>query len=264
MADSVVAAAAHEGADFVLGLLHDLRAAAGAGEDVDGVVGAVGLLISAHGHCDPVILRSAQHLALTRAHTHHRVGNAPHTDFLANGVALAQQVIHNVVAHNHVVGGFFIVGRGEPAAEVDVEVVERDHGPGDAADAGVGAGVSVVDDGALAVEAGADFGALGAAVADGFVVFHAEDLALLVAEVVFGREDDAGHLSDGEDVGAVADELGADVGVGAVDQRDDHDDRGHAHHHADQREDGAQLVSPQGLERESKGLNQLHGSAFSA
>jgi hypothetical protein len=44
--------------------------------------------------------------------------------------------------------------------------------------------------------------------------------------------------------------------VGAVDQGDDHDDRGHAHHHADEREDGAELVGPEGLQREFEGLTE--------
>ncbi len=61
-------------------------------------------------------------------------------------VAVAQQVVHDVVAHDDVVGGVVFVGGGKAAAQGDVDVVQREHGPGIAAHVGVVAGVAVVDD----------------------------------------------------------------------------------------------------------------------
>jgi hypothetical protein len=37
---------------------------------------------------------------------------------------------------------------------------------------------------------------------------------------------------------------------------------GHGHYHADQRENGAHLVGPQGLQREFDGLTEEHDPAF--
>ncbi len=104
------------------------------------------------------------------------------------------------------------------------------------------------------VQQRAHFAAFRAVVAHRPVVLDAQDLALLVAKVVVGGEDHARHARYGKHVGAIAGELGGHVAVGAVHQRDDHDHRGHAHHHPDQRQNGAQLVRPQRLQREFEGL----------
>jgi len=84
----------------------------------------------------------------------------------------------------------------------------------------------------------------------------------IVLEVLFGGEDHARHAAHGKDIRAIGDDLGGDIGICAVDQRDDHDDRGHAHDYAEQREDGAHLAGPQGLQREFKGLRKCHDPAL--
>ncbi len=146
------------------------------------------------------------------------------------GVAVAQQVVHNVVSHNHVVGSLVVVSGGKAAAQCNVQVVERNHRPRNAANPGVAAGVPVENHAAGAVQSHTHLAALRARVPNRFVVFDAQNLALLKPQVLLGREDHARHPPHRKHVGAVAHELGAHIVVGAVHQRNDHDDRGHAHH----------------------------------
>src|ERR1035437_6328311 len=117
LADRVVAAGAHQHPHLVLGPLHRLGIiGAGASVDVYRVIEAVGLLVGGDGHGHPVVLRLAQHLALAVAHAHDGVRDAAYPYLLAEGVAVAQQVVHNVVTHNDVVGRLVVVGGGKAAA----------------------------------------------------------------------------------------------------------------------------------------------------
>jgi hypothetical protein len=144
----------------------------------------------------------------------------------------------------------------------NVQVVKVNHGPGNATHVGIGAGVAVVGDIGGAFNIRPHLGTFGAVVAHRVIVLDEQLLALLVLEILLGGEDHSGHLAHRKDVSAVADELGGNVGVGAVDQGDDHDERGHGHHHAQQRKDGAHLVGPQGLQREFDCLTEEHSPAF--
>ena len=139
----IVAARTHDHAHFVFGALHDLRLAVGAGIDVDRIVIAVDLLVGGDGYGDPVVLRLAEGLALAVADSDDGEGDAVDANFFADRIAVAQQVVDNVVSNNGVVGGVFVVGWGKAAAQRDVDVVERKHGPRVAAHAGIVAGVAV-------------------------------------------------------------------------------------------------------------------------
>jgi hypothetical protein len=90
------------------------------------------------------------------------------------------------------------------------------------------------------------------------VVVDGDDLALLVRHVVGVAGDDGGLLGDGEDVGALLVDLGGDVNLRAVDEGHDGDERGDADDHAEQREHGAQLVRPEGLEGDAECFFGLH------
>ena len=69
----------------------------------------------------------------------------------------------------------------------------------------------------------------------------------------------AGRLEDGEDVRAVAGELGGDKRVGTIDQRDHCNHRRHTDHHAQQREHSAELVGPERLQGEPECFFGFHG-----
>jgi hypothetical protein len=71
-------------------------------------------------------------------------------------------------------------------------------------------------------------------------------------------ENDGGLLGGGKDVGPVAVNLGSDEFVDASHQGDDHDDRGHTDDHTDERENGAQLVRPERLQRDADSFSEGH------
>ncbi len=164
-------------------------------------------------------------------------------------IAVAHQVVDDVVAHDHILGGVLFVGRRKAAAEGNVDVVQRHHASrcSRARRCCCWSGRCRPRWWTWTASAPTSLQSV-AAILDGLVVLDADDLALLIFEVLFGGKNHAGHAGHREDVRAVAGELGGDVSLGALHQGEHHDDRGHAHHHADQREDGAQLVAPKGLE----------------
>ncbi len=84
---AIVAARAHDHAHLILGALHHLGIAIGAGVDVDRIVVAIDLLIGGDGDGDPVVLRLAERVALAVAHADNGIGNAVHADLFADGVA---------------------------------------------------------------------------------------------------------------------------------------------------------------------------------
>ena len=205
-----------------------------------------------------------QRLALPVAHAHNRVRNAVDANLLADRIAVAKQVVHNVVSHNHVVRAVFFVGGGKAATNHHIGIVQRNHGPRHAAHVGVGGRVPVVDHARCALEQRPNLAAFVAAVSHRLVIFETQDLALLITEVVLGVEDHAGHPRHGKHIRAMVCELGRHIPVGPVHQGNHHDHRCHPHHHANQRENGAQLVRPERLEREFDGFTELHDPAFPA
>ena len=82
------------------------------------------MLVCGDRHRNPVVLRLAEHFALARANTHNRVRNPVYADFFADRIAVAQKVIHNVVADDHIVCPVFIVGRRKAAAHRDLGTVQ--------------------------------------------------------------------------------------------------------------------------------------------
>ena len=104
--------------------------------------------------------------ALAVADADDGVGDAVDADLFADGVAVAEQVVDDVVAYDDVLGGVVLVAGREAAADGDVDVVEREHRPGVAAHAGVVAGVPVGYDVGGFAQQRADFAAFGASILD--------------------------------------------------------------------------------------------------
>jgi hypothetical protein len=264
LAGGVVAASAHHDAHLVFSALHGDGAAAGAHVDAQRVVVAVGLQVGGDGHGHPVVLRLAQRFSLAVADADDGIRDAVDANLFAEWVSIAQQVVHNVVTHNDVVGAYVVVGGRKSASYHNVEVVEQSTMVQvNATHIGISAGMAIEGDFSGAANGRAHLGTFGALVPHRLVVFVLQDLALLILEVLLGGETAAcGETPHAEHISAVADELGGYVVVGSVNQSDDHDDRCHAHHHAQQREDGTHLVGPQGLQREFDCLTKKHGPAF--
>ena len=103
----------------------------------------------------------------------------------------------------------------------------------------------------------------GAACGDhGAVVVEGDVAPLLKFKVFVNGDERLRHLADGDYVSAVGIDLGGDEFFGSVGERDDHDDGGDADDDAEQREDAAHLVGPEGLQCEPDAFNQFHESAF--
>jgi len=165
---------------------------------------AVGLLISADGHGHPVVLRLAQRVALALAYAHDGVGNPVHANLFADGISLAQNFVHDVIAHDRFVCAVLLVGGRKPAPHRDIDVVQRQHRPRVPAHIGIVAGVAVVEDVCRLVQRRAHIAALGTVVAHRLVVLDAHDLAPLETEIVLSAEDHARLPRYLENVSAVA------------------------------------------------------------
>ncbi len=98
--------------------------------------------------------------------------------------------------------------------------------------------------------------AAAAAVKNGAIVVVGDVFALLKLHILVDGHEGLRHLADGDDRSAVRVDLGGDELLGAVGERDHHDDRRHADNDAEQREDGAQFTAPQRLEREFDGFTE--------
>jgi hypothetical protein len=82
-----VAAGAHDGAQLVDDIVHDLAAAAGVDVDGEGCVCVVGMEKCGEGNGDPVVHAHAEHFALALADADDRIGCAIDTNFLAQRIA---------------------------------------------------------------------------------------------------------------------------------------------------------------------------------
>ena len=254
----VVAAGTDQDADLVGGGIEHGTGGARLDVDDERLRGAVALLVGGEGDGDPVILAGAKGASLLFADADDAVGRAVDAQLLAERVHADEEVIDDVGADDGDVRGVLFVAFGEAAALNDVEVLECRHLPGVAADTGVGDGLGSANDLAGGGLLGADADAALAVFRDVVVVGEEDVFAFLEALVVFGAGDELRHLGDGEDVGAVAGELGGDVGIGAVDEGDDGDDAGDADDDAQQGKHGAQLVRPERLQRNPECLFELH------
>ena len=91
------------------------------------------------------------------------------------------------------------------------------------------------------------------------VIVVGDVFALLKLDILFDRDEGLRHPADGDHRRAIGVDLRRDKLLGAVGQRDHHDDRSHADDDPEQREDAAHLVGPQRLQREFEGLFEGHG-----
>ena len=78
-------------------------------------------------------------------------------------------------------------------------------------------------------------------------------------KVLFKRNKRLRHLADGDSSRAIGIDLGSDKALGPVGESNHRNHRADADDHAEKRENRAQLIGPQRLQREPHGLNQLHG-----
>ena len=254
----IVALAAHNLAGLVAGELHLRGAVAGLGVDGEGFRGAVGALEGGERHGDPVVLALAERLALLFAEANDGIGHAVDADLLADGVFALEEVFFDVRADEADVRGVVVVGLREAAAFDDVEVLHLGHEGGVAANLGVRAGLREVDDLADGRLERANLRAGRALGLHGAELLQRDDLALLVLQVLLVAGGESRFLRDGEDVRALVVDLGGNVDVRAVDQRDDGDDRRNADDHANEREHGAHLVGPERLQRHSESFFGFH------
>ena len=215
-------------------------------------MGAVVFLVGGEGHGDEVILRGAEGAALLFNDADDGVGDAIGAELLADGVGAGEEVFLDVGADESDVRGVLLVGVGEVAAGGDVEVL-HDWGIWEVRPriwASVMEAVpctSLPGDGLLGAHA---VEAAGTVVADVLVVVKEQVFALGVLHVVVWIGGEGRGSGDGEGVGTVGGELGHDEEVGAVDEGDHGDDGRDANDDAEQREDTAELVGPEGLEGE--------------
>ena len=58
-------------------------------------------------------------------------------NLFADGVAVAQKIVNDVVTHNDIVRGLLVVDGGKSPAQDNIDVIERDHRPGKASHVGI-------------------------------------------------------------------------------------------------------------------------------
>src|SRR5947209_4226435 len=111
--------------------------------------------------------------------------------------------------------------------------------------------------GAVALAPNRETGA--ALILNGAEIVDGDVFTLLVFEILLDRREEVRLLADSEHAGAVGIHFGDDKLLGSVGERDDRNDRCNADNDAEKRQDGAQLVGPEGLQSQSQSFNELHG-----
>ena len=240
-----MASAAHDLADFVDGFLN-LGGGGGARGDAQRVrLSAVFLFIGAQRKNNPVVERIPERGALLFAHADHFARRIPPANFLSDGIDAGQQIFDEIVSDDADRRGLLQIGLGDVAASDEVHVVELGHLGSPGAEVGVFQRIQP----ALYFEAPgqrrADFLAGFAKFTDGQIVVPGDAFSLLVLEIVIDVGDDLGLLGDTKNVRAEPKNSGGHVLIRAVNQADYGDHGGHADNHPNQREDAAELVSPE-------------------
>ncbi len=149
-----------------------------------------------------------------------------------------------------------------PVRQIRVE--DRRHRRRNPLNGRVADGLFVVFHFSAAARHGAHILAVAAGLPHRLVVFQLQVLAFLRHQKVFDIGLDRRHLGDDEDVSPKIENLRRHVILNPRDKRDHRDDRRNANHDAEQRKHRAQLVGPQGPQRDSDGFSNVHevGSGF--
>src|SRR5580704_3797966 len=143
-----MAADAHDGAQFAGDNIHRIGAASGIDVNVHGGVRAVRLEKSGERNAHPVVHAGTHHFALAFGNANHRIGSAVDANLFAERVAGPEHIFNDVGADNGHVSAVLVLEFGEGSADLDVEIGQSGHGPGNAADVCVRGGPGLVDDSA--------------------------------------------------------------------------------------------------------------------
>ena len=227
------------------------------------VVRPVLLQVNGHGDQHVVVGALPQRLAFLLSDTDHLVGPTVNADLLAQRVGPTQQMLDDVGTHDchlQVIIQVRIVQH-SPVRQIRVEDGRnRRRNP---LDSRIADGLFVVLHFSAAARHRAHILAVAAGLQHGLVVFQLQVLAFLCHQKVLDIGLDRRHLGNNEDVGAKIENLGRHVVLNPRHKCHDRDDRRDANHHAQQREDRAQLVGPQGPQRDSDGFCDVHEVGFS-
>src|ERR1017187_1053248 len=254
-----VAAGTHEGADFVLEFQH-VRAIRRLNEDEqlratcpDGAIGT-------QGDNGKVILALSERAADSFGDTHNAERKAPQLNFLVERIDVGKQLLHKVLTDDADAGIVLVVDVADIASLLDFFAANVGETGGHRVELDLVDHVALVARWRTGVEHGhgADFLVPLEVVAQIFVVLHANRL------VAPARVEEAIEtlrpleLVKHERIGAQVGDMLGDIEVHAVDHGHDHDQRGGGNHHAEQGEEGAQLVAAQCLQRNPEGLAGGH------
>ena len=225
--------------------VHHRAPASGVHVNSHAILRAVILQKCREGNRDPVVHALAQHLALAFTHADQRVGRSADTNLLAQRIARAEHVIHNVAAHQGNVGAVRVLDFSERAPGGEIQIGKRGHRPGPAAHLGVGGGFGAVNHRPVGRSRRPHRYAGGAIGEDGFVIVEGDVFPLLEREILVHGDEGLRHFADRHHVRAIGLDLAGHKPLGPVGQGDDRDHGCNPDDHAQQREDRAHLVGPQ-------------------
>src|SRR5207244_12673656 len=90
------------------------------------------------------------------------------------------------------------------------------------------------------------------------IVLRGEVLALLTFQQLIDVRDHRADFADEEHVRPQIENLFRDIAIDPIHERHHRNYRSHADYYAKQRENGAQLIRPQGLQRNTNGFYEIH------
>ncbi len=108
--------------------------------NAQGAMCAVGLQETGERYRHPVIHAAAEHLALPLANADDGVRRAVNANLLAERIARAEHIVHDVGADDCNVRRVRVFDFGKSAADFDIQVGDGRHGPCPAANLSVGGG----------------------------------------------------------------------------------------------------------------------------
>ena len=260
----VVAAGAHERADFVDEVVESAGSHAGLGGDVDALVLAVGVQVGAERHVDVVVFALAEDFALALADADDGVDfaiDAESPDRWDRRWAAGYRRCRSRRRHRAcpVLSSMGVSARPSTTLRSLISTMFEVQ----PLIGGVVGGLLAVDHGSGRTKAPRRWTGSGCRFAAGRGSRRRSMfLRLLSLRYSSPVKMTGWHARDGQDVGSVAADFFHHEHIGAVDQGDDGDDRSHADDHADDGQNGAHLVRPERLERHPDCFGKSHAGRF--
>ena len=246
---------AHQHAGFILGF-HQVLLVERLGHHGNAAAAAVGLEVAFDRNHDEVVLRVAENAAQRLGHPHHFVRVALDGDDLPQRVLALEEFRTHIVAqeYHRPVPPHLLAGDG--ASGIHLHVIDGRNIIRDPAQLHILHGLAFIGNGGVAPHHHADVAQQRRFGADEFIFVRPDFRVALLHLEEFLRvpRPEPSHAHDAESVRAHVGDLVGDVQVHAVDQRGDGNQRGGGQNDAKQREEAAQLVLAQRIERDARGL----------